>query len=208
MAKTPAQRAAKHGKGATPPSTPVVNTSTRRSPQKAQGNANLILIVGAVASLLLFWYFHMLTLQQMTDLSDGLAMPQSMVFGFDVAHVEALRAAMDADALGQLNYVQKTAGTLFALVFAFTAVTMIAVNVAKKSVRWVLWILPIAFAGISLWANAAIDSMLGAETLNEGTVALASALVSASWLLLVLTLAGIGVALFAGRKKMTAPVQD
>lgn len=208
MAKTPAQRAAKHGKGATPPSIPVVNTSTRRSPQKAQGNANLILIVGAVASLLLFWYFHMLTLQQMTDLSDGLAMPQSMVFGFDVAHVEALRAAMDADALGQLNYVQKTAGTLFALVFAFTAVTMIAVNVAKKAVRWVLWILPIAFAGISLWANAAIDSMLGAETLNDGSVSLTSALVSASWLLLVLTLVSIGAALFAGRTKKAAPVQD
>lgn len=207
MAKTPAQRAAKHGKTATPPSTPVVNSSTRRAPQKAQSNANMLLIAGSAASLLLFWYFHMLTLQQMTDLSNGLAMPQSMVFGFDVAHIEALRLAMDADALGQLNFVQKTAGTLFALVFAFTAMTMIAVNVAKKPVRWILWIFPILFAAAQLWANAAVDSMLGADALDTGAVALASALVSASWLLLVLTLAGIGLALFVGRKRKAAPAQ-
>ncbi|PYI39326.1 hypothetical protein CVS30_05005 [Arthrobacter psychrolactophilus] len=208
MAKTPAQRAAKHGESATPPQTPVVNTSTQRSPQKAQGNANLILIAGSAASLLLFWYFHMLTLQQLTDLSDGLAMPQSMVFGFDMAHVEALRSAMDADALGQLNYVQKTAGTLFALVFAFSAMTMIAMNVAKKAVRWVLWAFPILFAGISLWGNASIDAMLGAETLSAGAVTLPSTLVSLSWLLLALTLLSIAVALFLSRRKKPAPTQS
>lgn len=208
MAKTPAQRAAKHGESATPPQTPVVNTSTQRSPQKAQGNANLILIAGSAASLLLFWYFHMLTLQQLTDLSDGLAMPQSMVFGFDVAHVEALRSAMDADALGQLNYVQKTAGTLFALVFAFSAMTMVAVQVRKKAARWLLWFFPVAFAGISLWANASIDSMLGAETLSEGAVSLSSTLVSLSWLLLILSLVSIAVALFLGRRKKLAPAQS
>lgn len=208
MAKTPAQRAAKHGESATPPQTPVVNTSTARSPQKAQGNANLILIAGSAASLLLFWYFHMLTLAQMTDLSDGLAMPQSMVFGFDMAHVEALRSAMDADALGQLNYVQKTAGTLFALVFAFTAMTMIAMNVAKKALRWVLWAFPILFAGISLWGNASIDVMLGAETLSAGAVTLSSTLVSLSWLLLALTLLSIAVALFLNRRKKPAPSQS
>lgn len=205
MAKTPAQRAAKHGQAATPPTPPAVNTSTRRTPQKAQGNANLILIAGSVASLFLFAYFHLLTLNQMTDLSDGLAMPQSFVFGFDVAHVEALRAAMDADALGQLNYVGKTAGTLFPLIFAITALTLIAANVARKAVRWSLWVLPLLFAAISLWANAAVDSMLGAQTLDAGAVSLASGLVTASWMLLIASMLAIGVALFLGRKKKADP---
>ncbi len=205
MAKTPAQRAAKHGAAATPPSTPIVNGSTQRTPQKAQGNANLILIAGAVASLFLFWYFHLLTLNQMTDLSGGLAMPQSMVLGFDVPYVESLRAAMDADALGQLNYVGKTAGTLFPLIFAITALTLIAANVSKKALRWALWVLPLAFAGISLWANAAVDSMLGAETLDPGAVSLASVLVTASWMLLIASLLAIGVALVLGRKKKAPP---
>lgn len=205
MAKTPAQRAAKHGTAATPPVAPVINTSTQRTPAKAQGNANLILIAGSVASLFLFAYLHLMTLNQMTDLSNGLAMPQSFVFGFDVAHVEALRAAMDADALGQLNYVGKTAGTLFPLIFAITALTLIAANVANKKLRWSLWVLPLAFAAISLWANAAVDSMLGAETLDTGAVSLASGLVTATWLLLIASLLAIGVALFLGRAKKTAP---
>ncbi len=200
MAKTPAQRASKHGQAATPASVPAVNTSTQRSPQKAQGNANLLLIAGSVASLFLFWYFHLLTLNQMTDLSGGLSMPDSMVFGFDMAHVEALRAAMDPDAMGQLQFVHKTAGTLFPLVFGLCAMTLVAINVAKKSVRWMLWILPLLFAVVQLSANVAIDNMLGAQTLEPSAVSLASALVMASWFLLILSLAGLGVALFIGRK--------
>lgn len=207
MAKTPAQRAAKHGTAATPPLTPVVNASTQRSPHKAQSNANMLLIAGSVACLFLFWYFHLLTLNQMTDLSGGLAMPDSMVFGFDVAHVEALRSAMDSDARGQLQFVHKTAGMLFPLVLGLVAMTMIAMNVAKKSLRRILWIFPILFAVAQLWANVAIDNMLGAETLSSGAVTLASTLVSASWLLLILTLASIGAALFLGRKKKSAPSQ-
>ena len=205
MAKTPAQRAAKHGTAATPSTEPVINNSTRRTPQKAQGNVNLFLIASSVASLFLFAYFHLLTLNQMKDLSGGLAMPQSFVFGFDMAHVEALRLAMDADALGQLNYVGKTAGTLFPLLFAITALTMIASNVAKRPLRWALWVLPLAFAAISLWANAAVDSMMAAQKLDPGAVTLASGLVTASWMLLIATLLAIGLALFLGRKKKVTP---
>lgn len=185
----------------------MINSSTARSPQKAQNNANLILIAGSVASLFLFWYFHLLTLNQMTDLSGGLAMPDSMVFGFDVAHIEALRTVMDSDAMGQLQFVHKTAGTLFPLVFALSALTLIAINVARKSVRRLLWVFPILFAVVQLWANIAIDNMLGAENLDPAAVSLTSALVVASWFLLVLSMAGLGVALFLGRKKKAVPAQ-
>ena len=208
MAKTPAQRAAKHGAAATPSSTPVVNAGTQRTPQKAQGNANLLLIAGSVAALFLFWYFHLLTLNQMQDISGGLAMPDSMVFGFDVAHVEALRAAMDSDARGQLQFVHKTAGMLFPLVFGLVSMTLVAVNVANKAVRRVLWVFPVLFAAVQLWANVAIDNMLGAEVLDPGSVALASTLVVLSWLLLVLTLAGMGLALFLGRKRKPAAAEQ
>ncbi|ALE04967.1 hypothetical protein AL755_04810 [Arthrobacter sp. ERGS1:01] len=204
MAKTPAQRAAKHGEHATPASSAVVNPSIQRTPAKAQGNPNLILIAGSVASLFLFWYFHVLTLIQMTDLSGGLAMPDSMVFGFGTAHVEALRAAMNADAFGQLQFVHKTAGALCPLVFALTAMMMIAVNVAKRSLRRLLWAVPVLFVLVQLGANIAIDSMLSAKTLDAGTVTLASTLVVASWILLVASLAALGVALFVGRKSKIA----
>ncbi|ALE91361.1 hypothetical protein AOC05_01680 [Arthrobacter alpinus] len=205
MAKTPAQRAAKHGEHASPPRTAATNPSTQRTPAKAANNANMILIAGAAASLFLFWYLHVLTLSQMTDLSGGLSMPDSMVFGFDVAHIEALRAAMDAAANGQLQFLHKTAGMLFPLVFGITSMTMIAVNVAKKPLRRIFWAFPILFAIVQIWANFAIDGLLSAQTLDAGAVAMASALVVASWFLLVISLATLGVALFLGRRRKPSP---
>jgi hypothetical protein len=201
MAKTPAQRAAKHGEHATPPRAAVVNSSARPAPAKPQGNANLILIAGSVASLFLFWYFHILTLNQMSQLSGGLAMPDSMVFGFNTGHIEALRAAMNDDANGQLQFVHKTAGMLFPVVFGITAMITIAINVAKKWLRRLLWAVPVLFAIVQIWANIAIDNLLSAKTLDAGAVGLASGLVVASWFLLVASLAALGMALFVGRKR-------
>ena len=199
MAKTPAQRAAKHGQAATPASTTALNPHIQRPRQQAQGNANLLLIASSVASAFLFWYFHLLTLNQMTDLSGGLAMPDSMLLGFDMAHIDALRLAMDPDAMGQLQFVHKTAGTLFPLVFALCSIMVIAINVAKKTLRRVLLIIPVLFAAVQLWANVAIDNLLGAETLAAANVSTASTLVTASWFLLFFTLASLGVALVLGR---------
>ncbi|WP_026553698.1 hypothetical protein [Arthrobacter sp. 35W] len=205
MSKTPAQRAAKHGAKAVPAANqPPANPGAPRDPAKAAGNANLIVIASLVASLFLFWYFHLLTLNQMTDLSGGLAMPDSLIGGFDTAYVHQLRAAMNEDALGQLDYVHKTAGTLFPLVFGFSALVLIAVNVAKKQLRWALWAAPLLFAVVQLCANVAVGSMLMSAELNAGTVALASVLVVASWVLLLLSVLACGFALYTGRARKAA----
>jgi hypothetical protein len=191
MAKTPAQRIKKHGSKAAVPQhslPPVINLTTSRSPQKAQNNTNLILIAGVVASLFLFWYVHLLTLQQLTQLSGGLAMPDSLVGGFDAGYVGQLNAAMDNDARGQLNYVHKTAGTLFPLIFGFTWLLLIGTNVARKTLRWALWALPLLFVVVRLWGNVAIDAALASGTADAGQVALASALTVAGWALLILSL--------------------
>jgi hypothetical protein len=207
MAKTPAQRIKKHGASAAVPQhhlPAVINPSTTRSPQKAQNNSNLILIAGVVASLFLFWYVHLLTLNQLTQLSGGLPMPDSLLGGFDQGFVEQLRTAMDGDARGQLNYVHKTAGTLFPLIFGFTWLLLIGTNVARKGLRWALWAVPLLFAVVRLWGNAAIDAMMSARTLDGGQVALASGLTLAGWILLILSLVVGGAAVFLGRKSVSA----
>ncbi len=207
MAKTPAQRIKKHGANAAVPQhhlPSVINPTTDRTPQKAQSNSNLIVIAGVVASLFLFWYLHLLALNQLTQLSGGLAMPDSLVGGFDQGFVEQLRAAMDADALGQLSYVHKTAGMLFPLIFGFTWLLLIGTNVAQKSLRWALWSLPLLFAAVRLWGNTAIDAMMSAGTLDGGQVALASGLTVAGWALLALSLVAGGAAVFLGRKAAAA----
>ncbi|MFC8411429.1 hypothetical protein [Arthrobacter sp. NPDC057259] len=207
MAKTPAQRLKKHGANAALPQhqlSPVINPSTSRTPQKAQSNGNLVLIAGVVASLFLFWYLHLLTLNQLTQLSGGLPMPDSLIGGFDQGFVDQLRTAMDNDARGQLNYVHKTAGTLFPLIFGFTWLLLIGVNVARKPLRWAFWALPLLFAVVRLWGNAAIDGMMSAGTLDGGQVALASALTVAGWVLLLLNLLAGGAAVFLNRKSAPA----
>ncbi|MFF2030766.1 hypothetical protein [Arthrobacter sp. NPDC058192] len=207
MAKTPAQRIKKHGANAAVPQhqlPPVINPTADRTPQKAQGNSNLIVIAGVVASLFLFWYLHLLTLNQLTQLSNGLAMPDSMLGGFDQGFVEQLQAAMDDAARGQLSYVHKTAGTLFPLIFGFTWLLLIGTNVARKSLRWALWALPLLFAAVRLWGNTAIDAMLSAGTADAGQVALASGLTVAGWVLLALSILAGGLALFLGRKGAAA----
>jgi len=210
MAKTPAQRAAKHGEKATPgplgAQVPAANPSAPRSPAKAKSNGNLILIAGVVASAFLFWYFHLLTLNQLTQLSNGLAMPDSMPFGFDAGYITELKAALNADALGQLQYVHKTAGTLFPLVFGFSWLLLIGLNVAKRSLRWVLWAAPVLFAVVQLVANVAIDAMLANSAVDPSQVAWASALTIASWVLLLLSLVAAVIAFspLAKRKRTQA----
>ncbi|MFW0775128.1 hypothetical protein ACLRGI_18400 [Paenarthrobacter nitroguajacolicus] len=203
MSKTPAQRIKKHGSKAVVPDhtqPPVINTTTQRTPQKAQGNSKLIVIAGVVASLFLFWYLHLLTLNQMTQLSGGLAMPDSLIGGFSLDYIVQLQEAMDEAARGQLNYVHKTAGTLFPLIFGFSWLLLIGTNVARKSWRWTLWAAPLLFAVAHLWSNVAIDSVLAAESPDAGSVALASAVTVASWVLLLISLVCGVLAVFLGKK--------
>lgn len=200
MAKTPSQRAKKHGDRATPvnpgytPARPAAGAPlpgsdiAPESGRNTGSNGSLIVIAGVIASAFMFWYYHLLTLSQMTQLSGGLAMPDSMIFGFAPEYIGALRAALDADGLGQLQYVHKTAGTLFPLISGFTWLLLIGLNTARGVVRWLLWLPPLAFAVVQLSANVVIDGVLSAETLDPGQAQLASALVVASWSLLIVSL--------------------
>ena len=187
---------------------PVINPTTTRSPRKAQSNGNLIVIAGVVASLFLFWYLHLLTLNQLTQLSGGLPMPDSLVGGFDQGFVEQLRRVLTGDALGQLNYLHKTAGTLFPLIFGFAWLLLIGSNVAAKPLRWALWSLPLLFVVARLWGNVAIDAMMSAPTLQPGQVALASALTVVGWVLLVLSLLAGGAAVLLGRRSSKRAPED
>ncbi|MHC6228327.1 hypothetical protein ACX5I6_00695 [Arthrobacter sp. MMS24-T111] len=204
MAKTPAQRIKKHGANAVVPQhhlPPVVNPTTARTPEKAQGNSNLIVVAGVVASLFLFWYLHLLTLTQMTQLSQEMAMPDSLMGGFDAGYIGRLQAVMNGDALGQLSYVHKTAGTLFPLIFGFTWLLLIGTNVARKALRWALWALPMMFVVVRLCANVAIDAMMASSGPDAGQVALASGLTVAGWVLLVLSLLAGAAAVFLNRRQ-------
>ncbi|MDQ4490909.1 hypothetical protein RBS60_11960 [Sinomonas sp. ASV486] len=212
MSKTPAQRARKHGdRAAVAPTTrsgqPVnpTNPTTTRSPERAQGNARLIIIAGLGASLFMFWYYHLLTLQQMTQLSGGLPMPDSLIGGFSPDYAHQLQTALDDAARGQLSYVHKTAGTIFPLLAGFTFLLVFGTWLKSKALRWGAFALVAVFTVVRLWGNVAVDSAVSPGA-DAGSAVLASALVVAGWVLLFLILVGAGAAALLARRERTTPV--
>ncbi len=57
-----------------------------------KSNPMLLISAGLVISLFLFIYLHGMALSQMSDLSNGLSMPDQRVFGYTVEDIEALRS--------------------------------------------------------------------------------------------------------------------
>lgn len=176
----------------TPP--PPQSIAARMSETPAEGEANrasrnspgLIVVAALAASVFLFWYYHGLVLNQMSDLANGIPMPDQLILGYGTEHVEALRGAMDSNAVGQLNYVHKTAGLMFPLFFALASLLAIGLTIPRGLLRWGLWVVPMAFAVIDLWENNVIDGLF-AGTLDPGAVALASTLTIVRWALLFLS---------------------
>lgn len=150
--------------------------------------------------MFLFWYFHLLALGQMTQLADGLTMPDMMIGGYDVGYVERLRTAMDDDARGQLSYLHKTAGTLFPLIFAFAWLLLIQLNTGNRRLRWVLWSPVLLFVVVDLWENIAIDTVLAQAAPGAGDVLLASTLTVLRWVLLLASLVGGAASVFGRRR--------
>jgi hypothetical protein len=207
MSKTPAQRARKHGSSAA--AAPSGRSAPPEQPRKAQpgeGNPKLIVIAALGATLFMFWYFHLLTLTQMTQLSNGLAMPDSLVGGFSADYLERLRGVMDADALGQLSYVHKTAGTIFAIVFALTFALVFAAWARPRAARWAGVGLAVAFAVVRIAGFVAIDGALGSRPFDAGQATLASVLVILGWVLFTIVVLGGAAVLFVNwRRRAGSP---
>ena len=182
MGKTRAQIARKHG-----PAAAGLPANPGEQPLPRRHIGNLILMPAVAAALFLFWYFHLLTLSQMTQLSGGLSMPDMLFGGYDAAYIDQLRAVMDSAALGQLSYVHKTAGTLFPLLFGLAWLLLVQLNVSRRWLRWLLWSPVLLFVVVDLWENVAIDSILSGP--DAGSVALASVLTIARWVLFALSCA-------------------
>lgn len=216
MSKTPAQRIKKHGSRADVPDTappPVINPLRQRAisrqpgqqpAQQPQSSAKMLVIAAVVAALFMFWYLHLMALSQMTQLSGGLAMPDSRVFGFDTAAIEQLRGAMDDAARGQLNWVHKTAGMLFPLLFGLAWALVIGINTGRSWLRTVLWSLTGLFVVVRIVGNFTVDALFAAAAPSAGAVAWASFLVVSGWVLFVLCLVAAVIALVRGRKKSQA----
>lgn len=177
-----------------------------------KSNPMLLISAGLAISLFLFIYLHGMALSQMTDLSNNLSMPDQRVFGYTVEDIEALRSAMDEDARGQLNYVHKTAGTLFPLFTAAMSMLLFIRWIPNRRTRLLAWCAPLGFAVADIVENFAIDALFTANEVTAGAVMFASILTTIRWALLIIT-AGLIIGLGLSRanrslKRKMAEVRD
>jgi len=205
MSKTPAQRARKHGNAASTPRSGgpdgrggnpgVVNPSTDPTPRKAAGNANAIIIAGAVSAAFLFGYSFLLVMPQLQQLSGGLAMPDTLVTGYSTEYAQQLRTALGEDGAGQYSYWHKTADTIFPLLFGFTWLLLIGQQLKGKALRWLCWAPVLLYVIADLAENQAVDAMLASDP--AGGAGWASFLTIAKSVLFGLSIVAALVAVFA-----------
>ena len=158
----------------------------------------VIALIGT--TLFMAGYYHLLVLNQMTQLADGLAMPDNRFFGYSAADVAALAAVMDEAALGQLNWVHKTAGVIFPIAVALTLIAVSAWRLRPAGAKWAMVGLGVLFVVVDVWENIAIEAALHAA--GDG-VGLASGLTVTRWVLLALITLIVVVLLAFGGKGRT-----
>lgn len=161
-----------------------------------KSNPMLLISAGLVICVFLFFYLHVMTLNQMKDLSDGLTMPDQRIFGYTLDDIQALRSVMDDDARGQLNYVHKTAGLLFPLFTGGISMLLFIRWIPNRSTRWLAWCAPLGFAVVDIIENFAIDALFSAGEVTAGAVMFASILTTIRWALLIITaglIVGLGI---------------
>ena len=178
------------------PSSSTATTPAPTAASRSDGDPTMLVIALIGTTLFVGAYYHLLVLQQMTQLTGGLAMPDSMlVYGQD--HVRALAGVMDEAARGQLNWVHKTAGVIFPIAVALTLTAVAAWRLRPAAAKWGAFGLGVLFAVVDISENIAIEQAIAAGGPGAG---LASALTLARWVLLALIALAVVVMLVRGGK--------
>ena len=68
-----------------------------------EGSPGILVFAVLVVTAFIAFYYHILALQGMEQLTGGMSMLDHRLGGFDVADVERLAERMDDDAMGQYN---------------------------------------------------------------------------------------------------------
>ena len=201
--KTSKHRRPQSGPSADSTAAPAHDRATLRdvSPREdlataaAQEGSPAMLVIALIGTTLFIGaYYHLLVLQQMTQLTGGLAMPDSMLlYGQD--HVVALSGVMDEAARGQLNWVHKTAGVIFAATVALTVAVVGAWRLRPAAAKWGALALGAAFAVVDVWEGLAIEAAIAAGGAGAG---LAAALTLIRWVLLAVIAVAVAVMLWRG----------
>lgn len=165
---------------------PVPPRPGRGAPKAApQEEGSPRILVYALLGITLFMglYLHAYALPQLTFFADGQSMPGTRIAGYDAADIQALQAAFEDDAEGQLNFLHKTAGIIFPVTVFLAAWATLGLLV-RGWWRWTVVAGAAVFAAVDISENFLIDSIITQDPVNAQAVAVSSAMTTLSWALL------------------------
>lgn len=143
------------------------------------------ILVYALLTVALFigLYLHAYALPQLTYFAGGLSMPDARLTGYDADDISTLRAALEDEAAGQLNFLHRTAGIIFPVAF-FLATWAVFGLLVRRSWRWAVVAGAGLFAVVDITENFLVDRILTQDPLEPGLVTTASTFTVLSWGLL------------------------
>lgn len=171
----------------------------RRANQQ-EGSPGILVLAVLVVTLFIAFYYHILALQGMQQLTSGMAMLDHQVSGFTVTDVERLAGRMDDEALGQYNWVHITAGRIFPIMMGLSVIVVGLWTLRSKLAKWGAVVAAVGYAALEIWASTTREATL--HDVTEANVSLASTLTILQWLLLaclVVWVAAMLILKFIGR---------
>ena len=165
-----------------------------------EGNPGILVFAILAVTAFIAFYYHILALQGMEQLTGGMAMLDHRLGGFDVADVERLAERMDDDAMGQYNWVHITAGRIFPIMMALSVIAVGLWTLRSTLAKWGAVIIAVGYAALEMWASVTREAAL--LDITETNVALASSLTIAQWIIVVFLVIWLAVMLilkFIGR---------
>lgn len=141
----------------------------------------LVFAILAVTAFIAF-YYHILALQGMEQLTGGVSMLDHRLSGFAVDDVERLADRMDSDALGQYNWVHITAGRIFPVMMGLSLIAVSLWTLRSKAAKWAALVVAVGYAALEMWASMVREVAL--TDITEANVQLASSLTIAQWLVM------------------------
>src|SRR5690625_4347304 len=171
-----------------------------RQANQQEGNPGVLVLAVLVVTVFIGFYYHIVALQGMQELTGGMAMLDHRLSGFTVADVEHLATRMDDDALGQYNWVHITAGRIFPVMMGLSVIAVGLWTLRTKLAKWGAVAAAVVYAALEIWASITREAAL--HDITEANTSLGSTLTVLQWLIfafLVIWIVAMLVLKFIGR---------
>lgn len=158
-----------------------------------QGSPGILVLAILAVTAFIAFYYHIVALQGMEQLTGGVSMLDHRMSGFNTAEVERLAERMDAAAMGQYNWVHITAGRIFPVMIALSLIAVALWTLRSTWAKWGAVVVAVGYAALEMWAALTREQAL--NEITQANVTLASSLTIAQWLLLIMVVIWIIVLL-------------